>query len=82
MPQIDISSFFSIFETLVISFLVGYSFLSLHFLLPFVNILKIRYEFKIRLFFVYHLIIRQLVVLNSFYSLRNLKINFNRFIKS
>ena len=81
MPQIDISSFFSIFETLVISFILGYSYLSVHFLLPFVNIVKIRYEFKSRLFFINHLLIKQLVIFNSFIFLKNIKINFNRFIK-
>ena len=61
MPQMDLTSFFGIFETLMITFIIGYSFLSVHLLLPFINTMKIRYEVKARLFFINHLIINQLI---------------------
>ena len=61
MPQMDLTSFFGIFETLMITFIIGYCFLSVHLLLPFINTMKIRYEVKARLFFINHLIINQLI---------------------
>lgn len=76
MPQMDHTTFFSIFETLTITFIFGYAFLSTYLFLPFINSMKIRYELKTRLLFINFLIIRKLKELNSFDSLKSMKIKF------
>jgi hypothetical protein len=76
MPQMDHTTFFSIFETLMVTFIFGYALLSTHLLLPFINIMKIRYELKTRLLFINFLIVRKLKELNSFNNLKEIKINY------
>lgn len=78
MPQMDQSTFFSIFETLLITFIFGYAFISTHLLLPFINTMKIRYELKTRLLFINFLIIKNLKNLNSFKALKSIKIKFKK----
>lgn len=78
MPQMDQTTFFNIFETLTITFIFGYAFISTHFLLPFINAMKIRYVLKTRLLFLNFLITKKLRSLNSFDNLSDLKIKFEK----
>jgi hypothetical protein len=76
MPQMDQTTFFSIFETLIFVFILGYTLLSTYFLLPLINTMKIKYELKTRLFFINFLVIKNLKGLNSFKFLKVIKIHF------
>jgi hypothetical protein len=81
MPQMDQTTFFSIFETLMFVFILGYTLLSTHFLLPLINTMKIKYELKTRLFFINFLVIKNLKGLNSFKFLKVIKVYFPNFKK-
>jgi hypothetical protein len=76
MPQMDPSTFFSVFETLMITFVFKHVFISTHLLLPFINTMKVHTELKGRLFFVNHLIMKRVKTLNSYKHLKSIKIKF------
>jgi hypothetical protein len=76
MPQMDASTFFSVFETLMISFIFQHIFINTHLLLPFINTMKVHIALKGRLFFINHLIMKRVKSLNSYKHLKSIKIKF------
>lgn len=76
MPQMDSTIYLHIFETLMVTFILGYLFTSTYLLLPFINAMKIRYELKARLLFINYLVIKKIRLLSSFKTLQSIKIRF------